>query len=203
MQQAIRITSARHGFIRGGVAHPATPTDYPLDYFTEAQADAISVEPMLTVELVEVDEAELDYHTYRGREDFVAVPLLCALGSDLLNLPLGGGRSIQLIEIITLAHDASGLSLDDWNAHSPEERAAWMEQVLDDAAEDQRVFMEQEAKASAAASGALLDADASMTSASGTAPATPPPAATQVTETPAQKKAREKKEAADKKAAEK
>lgn len=53
--KVIRITSARPGFMRGGHAHPAAPTDYAPGFFSDAQLAAICAEPMLTVEEVEVD----------------------------------------------------------------------------------------------------------------------------------------------------
>lgn len=57
MGKVLRITSAHPGFIRGGHPHPATPTDYALDFFNEEQLVALRAEPMLTVEEVDADEA--------------------------------------------------------------------------------------------------------------------------------------------------
>lgn len=48
----VRITSKLDGFRRAGVAHPATPTEYQDDAFSEEQLAALKAEPMLTVELV-------------------------------------------------------------------------------------------------------------------------------------------------------
>lgn len=48
----IRITSLINGFRRGGVAHPAEPTEYPDDQFTTDQLKAIQAEPNLLVEVV-------------------------------------------------------------------------------------------------------------------------------------------------------
>ncbi|WP_085211635.1 HI1506-related protein [Methylomagnum ishizawai] len=52
----IRITSKRDGFRRCGVAHPATPTEYPADRFTNEQIARLRAEPMLFVEIIP-DEA--------------------------------------------------------------------------------------------------------------------------------------------------
>ena len=46
----IRITSKHDGFMRGGVRHPAAPTEYPDDHFSEEALAAIEAEPMLVVE---------------------------------------------------------------------------------------------------------------------------------------------------------
>ena len=53
MTKLLRITSRREGFRRAGIAHPARPTDHPLDGFTEAQIEVLKGEPMLIVEEVE------------------------------------------------------------------------------------------------------------------------------------------------------
>ncbi|KZE34176.1 HI1506-related protein [Crenobacter luteus] len=53
----IRITAKVDGFRRAGVAHPATPTDYPDDTFTEAQLAALQDEPMLVVEVIADEKA--------------------------------------------------------------------------------------------------------------------------------------------------
>lgn len=45
----IRITSKVNGFRRAGLAHPAGPTDYPDDAFTEEQLALLTAEPMLVV----------------------------------------------------------------------------------------------------------------------------------------------------------
>ncbi|MFZ5774030.1 MAG: HI1506-related protein [Thermodesulfobacteriota bacterium] len=46
----LRITSRKDGFRRCGVAHPATPTEYPADRFTEEEVESLKAEPMLVVE---------------------------------------------------------------------------------------------------------------------------------------------------------
>jgi hypothetical protein len=46
---ALRIISARAGFRRGGIAHPAGPTDYPEGKFTVEQILAIEGEPLLEI----------------------------------------------------------------------------------------------------------------------------------------------------------
>ena len=58
----IIITSKSEGFRRVGIAHAATPTEYPDDAFTPEQLAALQAEPMLTVvvatEVKEGDEGE-------------------------------------------------------------------------------------------------------------------------------------------------
>lgn len=46
----IRITSKQANFRRCGVAHPATPVDYPDDRFTKEQIKILKAEPMLFVQ---------------------------------------------------------------------------------------------------------------------------------------------------------
>ncbi len=53
----IRITSAKEGFRRAGVAHPRTPTEYPDDKFSAEELKVLQAEPMLVVETVENPEA--------------------------------------------------------------------------------------------------------------------------------------------------
>jgi len=45
----IQISSKADGFRRCGIAHPATPTDYPDDRFTDEQLKELASEPMLVV----------------------------------------------------------------------------------------------------------------------------------------------------------
>lgn len=45
----IQIVSKKDGFRRGGVAHPGKPKDYPDDFFSKDQLEAIEKEPMLFV----------------------------------------------------------------------------------------------------------------------------------------------------------
>lgn len=55
----IRITSKAAGFRRAGIAHPAEPTSYTNDTFTDQQLALLKAEPMLVVEEIEdkpVDE---------------------------------------------------------------------------------------------------------------------------------------------------
>lgn len=49
----IRIKSRQDGFRRAGIAHPTRPTEYPDDFFTPAQIDAIKADDMLVVEIVQ------------------------------------------------------------------------------------------------------------------------------------------------------
>ena len=48
----IRITSKQDGFRRGGIAHSASPTDYPDSRFTAKELETLKAEPMLVVEVV-------------------------------------------------------------------------------------------------------------------------------------------------------
>lgn len=45
----IVITSKKHGFRRGGIAHPKGPVEYPDDRFTAEELAVLEAEPMLTV----------------------------------------------------------------------------------------------------------------------------------------------------------
>jgi hypothetical protein len=58
MATIIRITSKRAGFRRCGIAHPVTPTDYPVDRFTAEQIKGLKTEPMLKVEILEIETEE-------------------------------------------------------------------------------------------------------------------------------------------------
>jgi len=48
----IRITSKRDGFRRCGVAHPAAPTEYPDDRWSDEELAILEAEPMLVVERI-------------------------------------------------------------------------------------------------------------------------------------------------------
>lgn len=56
----IIIESKREGFRRCGIAHAATPTEYPNSRFTKKQLGALMEEPMLVVTYVEDKAAEGD-----------------------------------------------------------------------------------------------------------------------------------------------
>lgn len=58
MATIIRITSKRAGFRRCGIAHPTTATDYPADRFTAEQIKGLKTEPMLKVEILDVETDE-------------------------------------------------------------------------------------------------------------------------------------------------
>ena len=47
---AVRITARRAGFRRCGIAHAATPTDYPAGHWSPAELDMLVAEPELQVE---------------------------------------------------------------------------------------------------------------------------------------------------------
>ncbi|WP_198321708.1 MULTISPECIES: HI1506-related protein [Methylococcus] len=49
----IRITARRAGFRRCGIAHPAEPTDYPFDRFSESELKTLQAENMLIVEVLD------------------------------------------------------------------------------------------------------------------------------------------------------
>ena len=49
----IRITSKYNGFIRCGVHHPSTTTEYDDDHFTKEEMEILQAEPMLMVRRVE------------------------------------------------------------------------------------------------------------------------------------------------------
>jgi hypothetical protein len=52
----ISITSKKEGFRRCGIAHSTKATVYPDDRFTEDEFEALSAEPMLTVDIVDEEE---------------------------------------------------------------------------------------------------------------------------------------------------
>lgn len=52
--KALRITAKVGGFRRAGIAHAATPTDYPEGTLTADQIELIKAEPMLVVEEIDV-----------------------------------------------------------------------------------------------------------------------------------------------------
>lgn len=54
----IRITSKTDGFRRGGIAHSATPTDYPDDRFSEEELKILKDEPELIVEQVQEEKGK-------------------------------------------------------------------------------------------------------------------------------------------------
>jgi hypothetical protein len=45
----VRITSKKDGFMRCGIAHKNSPTDYPDKFFTKDQLQALQADPMLKV----------------------------------------------------------------------------------------------------------------------------------------------------------
>lgn len=58
MAKVLRITAKRDGFRRAGIAHPAQPTDHPLDSLSDDQVEALKAEPMLVVEEIEEKAAQ-------------------------------------------------------------------------------------------------------------------------------------------------
>lgn len=78
----IRITSSIPGFRRAGIAHPNTPTEYPVSDFSEAQLAQLQAEPRLAVELfsaavdpsadaagaLDVDGVEVDLNSLKVEE---------------------------------------------------------------------------------------------------------------------------------------
>jgi hypothetical protein len=59
----IRITSKREGFRRCGVAHSATPTDWPADRWSPEQRARLQAEPMLIVVESPADASEATTET--------------------------------------------------------------------------------------------------------------------------------------------
>lgn len=55
MANVIRITARHAGYRRCGIAHAATPTDYPMDKFTPAQLDVLLKDSGLVVVVVDPD----------------------------------------------------------------------------------------------------------------------------------------------------
>lgn len=53
----LRITARVNGFRRAGVAHAATPTDWPADAFSDEQIASLLAEPNLVVALIDADPA--------------------------------------------------------------------------------------------------------------------------------------------------
>lgn len=78
----IRITSSIPGFRRAGIAHPNTPTEYPVSDFSEVQLAQLQAEPRLAVELfsaavdpsadaagaLDVDGVEVDLNSLKVEE---------------------------------------------------------------------------------------------------------------------------------------
>ena len=56
----ILITSKKHNFRRAGVAHPKDVTEYPDDRFSKEELKILKAEPMLTVEIVKPEPAEVE-----------------------------------------------------------------------------------------------------------------------------------------------
>lgn len=56
MAKKIRIISKRDGFRRCGIAHSETPTFHDPAAFSRDQVEALTNDPMLVVDMVEVDE---------------------------------------------------------------------------------------------------------------------------------------------------
>ena len=60
----IQIVSKKDGFRRGGVAHPDKPKDYPDDFFSKDQLEAMENEPMLFVtHLPDLPKKDLEEET--------------------------------------------------------------------------------------------------------------------------------------------
>lgn len=56
MAKKIRIIAKREGFRRCDMAHSETPTFHEPDAFTAEQLQQLTTDPMLVVDLVEVDD---------------------------------------------------------------------------------------------------------------------------------------------------
>ena len=55
--QIIRIAARKDGFRRCGLAHSASPTDYPSDRFSSEVLDQLKAEPMLVVQELDRSDA--------------------------------------------------------------------------------------------------------------------------------------------------
>lgn len=124
MKKVLRITSKRDGFMRGGHAHPAQPTDYALDFFTEEQLKAISEEPMLSVREVDAEAAAV---VVTGS---VADPVM-PKASGLLLIRLSEEDGLSLTEIVQRGLHESKLSVEEWNRLTEQQRAAFLQEEMD------------------------------------------------------------------------
>lgn len=85
------------------------------------------------------------YRLYRGKEEAAPAPAAVA-PADIAIALLGssqhpatfdiGGKTLQLAEVVALAHIDSGLSAEDWNELSDEARADLIDEQLDKLAAD-------------------------------------------------------------------
>jgi len=80
MAYKIRIIAKRDGFRRCGIAHPETPTLYDADEFSAEEVARLGAEPMLVVDLVDVDGA--------GEATLVASPSKPGKGSKPTKEPM-------------------------------------------------------------------------------------------------------------------
>ena len=85
------------------------------------------------------------YRLYRGKEEAAPAPSAAA-PADIAIALLGssqhpatfdiGGKTLQLAEVVAMAHIDSGLSAEDWNELSDEARADLIDEQLDKLAAD-------------------------------------------------------------------
>lgn len=54
-KQVLRIKAARDGYRRCGVAHSRQAVDHPIDRFSEDQVAILEADPMLVVQVAEVE----------------------------------------------------------------------------------------------------------------------------------------------------
>lgn len=133
----IRITSKRDGFMRAGVAHAATPTDYADDHFTEALLLVLIAEPALKVEYLNPagDVEVLSKESLPDEKDAAVDAdadsdenLVILIGSNTQPPTLFIGRhEAPLDDLIQNAFEESSLSKKQWNKLPDSAREAFIE----------------------------------------------------------------------------
>lgn len=136
MGKVLRITSAHPGFIRGGHPHPATPTNYALDFFSKEQLKAIRAEPLLTVEEIDADGSA---PVIAGKVEAPVVPL----ASLALEIPIGPEARVSLAAVVGIALVKATLSNEAWNALSDAERGERLQPVLERFVDEERARLDR------------------------------------------------------------
>ncbi len=113
----IIISSARDGFRRCGVAHPAAPTSYADDYFDADQLAILQAEPMLTVALAETDGGEKKNQLSRGERLSAACAQLDADTENQEHWTVAGEPQIKALEALSGEKKVTAAERDAaWNA---------------------------------------------------------------------------------------
>jgi len=106
----IRITSSIPGFRRAGIAHPNTPTEYPVSDFSEAQLAQLDAEPRLAVEFITVKADPANDQTGAMDVDDVEVDLSSLTVEQLKQIADFGGiegyKTMKKAELILAIEDA-------------------------------------------------------------------------------------------------